>query len=308
MSDEKSVSPPEYPEGVGQTAWRLKWGVIIVFVSIHVLSLLIFFPWFFSWEALVATLISAYVIGCLGINVCYHRLLTHRSFQTPKWFEYLLTLLASCNLEGSSRYWVSVHNMHHKYSDERPDPHTPQVADFPWAHILWMMVHNKEIDDRENLEKYSRRDIWNDPLHRWLDEGNKFFLVWIFFALGVSGTGYLVGELSDKNPWQMSASFFVWAVAFRTVLGWHVTWAVNSVTHVCGYKNYETTDHSGNVWWLALLTFGESWHNNHHADELSAAHGHKWWEFDLTYLTIRFFGLIGLAKKIRKPKSWASNT
>ena len=293
-----SRDPLAVPEGVDRS--DINWGVAIMFTVVHGLALLAVLPWLFSWSGLVFMLVGLYAFGGIGINLCYHRLLTHRSFATPKWFEKVLTLIAFCNMEGSSVHWIGAHRMHHKHSDDQPDPHSPLV-DFLWSHMGWMMAHNPAIDDRDQLRRFAA-DLWKDDFHRWFDTRNRFLLVYLAHALAIFGIGCAVGAYLEVGVLQMGLSWLVWGVFVRTVLVWHVTWSINSFTHLFGYRTYKSGDDSRNNWLFGLLAFGEGWHNNHHADQRSATNHHRWWEVDVTYYMIRLLSCVGLASNIITPK------
>jgi fatty-acid desaturase len=289
------------PMGVSWS--RVRWGVTGAIVGIHALALFAALPWLFSWSGLILAVAGVYVFGTLGINICYHRLLTHRSFKTPKWFERFLSLLALCCLEGSPVTWVANHRMHHQHSDKEPDPHSPVVA-FLWSHVGWLLVENRDVDSHENVGRYAR-DIIKDPFYRSLSHRRRWLTVYGLHALAFILAGAAFGAILGggvAGAVQMGLSWLVWGVFVRTVLVWHITWSVNSFTHLAGYRNYETNENSRNNWVVALLSMGEGWHNNHHADQRSAAHGHRWWEIDFTYLTILLFGRIGLAADIVPPR------
>jgi stearoyl-CoA desaturase (delta-9 desaturase) len=199
--------------------------------------------------------------------------------------------------------WVIIHRLHHQYSDERPDPHSPLVT-FLWAHVGWLFLKNHQVDSAAGYDKYGR-DILKDPFYRFLERHHMW--VWInglqallFVAGGALGGYWWTGTTAGAI--QQAASVFVWGVIVRTVVVWHITWSVNSLTHVWGYKNYPTDDNSRNNWLVGWVAMGEGWHNNHHADQRSAAHGHKWWEFDATWWTVRALEIVGLAKEVVRPR------
>ena len=268
---------------------KLDWPVVIGISAMHVGCL--FAPFYFSWSSLAVAVFLYWLTGGMGITLCYHRLLTHRSFKTPKWFEYLLTAFACMAWQGGPIQWVGVHRIHHKHSDDPNDPHSPKHG-FTWAHVLWCMHKEPEGMNAAEVAK----DLERDPMLRAL---NRFF--WIPQFLLVIAV-YAAGEWVAYLGWETSGlSWFLWGVCVRTVLVYHGTWFVNSASHTWGYRNYETKDHSTNLWWVALMSFGEGWHNNHHAYQRSAAHGLRWYEFDLTYWTIRLLGLFGLASDIVLP-------
>ncbi|MFA6243320.1 MAG: fatty acid desaturase [Candidatus Hydrogenedentales bacterium] len=271
------------------TSKRLKTPTLIVVGLIHATALAA--PFTFSWTGFILCVILFWVTGGLGITLCYHRLLTHRSYRTYKPIEYVLTMCGCLALQGGPIRWVATHRLHHKESDEVPDPHTPVVS-FLWSHMLWLFFEDPQLDCYDKLRRFAK-DLDKDAFMRFL---NRFYLPIYFVAAGLL---YLIGHA--VGGWELGLSLLVWGVAVRTVLVWHSTWLVNSATHLWGYRNYRTGDNSRNTWWVAVLTFGEGWHNNHHADQRSAAHGHRWWEFDTTYLTIKAMQLFGLAKDVVRP-------
>ena len=241
-------------------------------------------PFTFTWPAFFLFVFLSWITGGLGICLCYHRLLTHRSFRVPKPVEYFLTFLGIISSEGGPINWVARHRIHHAYPDTEKDPHSPRKG-FWWAHVLWLFRHKPVID---NYELYSpwAKDLTRDPFHRFLNRTHGLYQI----VLGV--LLYLWGG------WP----FLVWGLFVRTVFVYHITWFVNSATHKWGYKTFAVNDDSSNLWWVALLSFGEGWHNNHHAFQRSARHGLKFWEFDQTYLTIKFMEFLKLARHIHVPK------
>jgi stearoyl-CoA desaturase (delta-9 desaturase) len=288
---------------VGTRPARMVTGYTVAIVGIHLLSLLVFVPWLFSWTGVLLFIAGHYVFGMLGMTVCYHRLLTHRGFSCPKWLEHFLAILGVCCLQDSPARWVAVHRKHHQHSDEQPDPHSPLVA-FLWGHLGWLLVENRDLCKASFYEHYAR-DILHDPFYMRLER--KLMWLWVYvahaalffvagLAIGWVTTGRYLGGV------QFGASLLVWGVFARTVFVWHVTWSVNSLTHLWGYRTYLTDDNSRNNWLVGLLAHGEGWHNNHHADQASSAHGHQWWELDITYLTICLLEAVGLASNVVRPR------
>jgi stearoyl-CoA desaturase (delta-9 desaturase) len=252
-----------------------------------------------------------YIFGSLGINFAYHRLLTHRGLEVPRWIEKLFTLFGVCSLQGSPLRWVTIHRMHHQHSDEQADPHSPLVT-FVWGHMSWLFVMNTEIESLVTYDRYSR-DLLGDPFQRWLHRKYMWLYIYVahalFLGLVAIGVSFLVAE-TISQAWWMAGGLFLWGVVVRTVYVWHITWFVNSASHYWGYRNYNTHDDSRNNWMVALLTNGEGWHNNHHAAPRAASHGHRWWEIDLTYWTIVVMKRVGLAWNVvpvKVPKSFLPN-
>lgn len=270
--------------------WRdLDWPVVIGVSLMHLGALAA--PFTFSWSGLIVFLVLAWLTGIVGITLCYHRLLTHRSFKTPKWFEYLLTILGCAAWQGSPVQWVGTHRIHHKHSDHEADPHTPRHG-FAWSHVFWCMVR-----DQGALTKWTAaeaaRDLCRDPGTRLIARLYLLpqFALAALCLLGGWGASHLGLETS-------ALSWFIWGVCLRTVVVYHVTWFVNSAAHTWGYQSYPTRDRSTNLWWVAVLSWGEGWHNNHHGDQRAAAHGRRWFEIDMTYWMIRSLALVGLAREI----------
>jgi stearoyl-CoA desaturase (delta-9 desaturase) len=297
-----SGSRRRLPLPVGVILQRIDWPIASVIVLYHLLALLAFVPWYFSWTGLIVAIVTARLSGLLGINICYHRLLTHRGFKCPKWFEHVLAVIAICCVQDTPARWVAVHRRHHQHADDQPDPHSPLV-NFLWGHIGWVVVKNPELNRLGIYDRYAK-DILRDPFYAAMERNFlqlKIILAqWIvFFGVGFIAELLAGGTLAEAG--QFGLSLLVWGVFVRTVFVWHQTWAVNSVTHLWGYRNYQTDEDSRNNFFIGLLAHGEGWHNNHHADPRSARHGHKWWEFDTTYLTIRLFEMVGLAKDVVGP-------
>ena len=263
--------------------WVVAWPNAIWLLLLHVGVLLA--PATFTWQALVLTFFLHWLTGGVGICLGFHRLLTHSSFRTYPAVRWFLAMLGSLAGEGSALEWVADHRKHHALSDQPGDPHSPRDGAW-WSHMLWIVWKRKRVD----REKHWHR--WAPDLAR--DTAIRALVPWflpLHFALAaiLGGIGYLLGGSS------MALSFVVWGVFVRLVFVMHSTWFVNSASHMWGYRNYETTDDSRNNWWVALITYGEGWHNNHHAYPRMAAHGHRWWELDATFAFVRLLRAVGLA-------------
>ncbi len=247
---------------------------------LHLGALLAFVPSLFSWSAVGVALLLHWITGGLGITLGWHRLVSHRSFSVPKWLEYFLVFCGSLSMEGGVIWWVGLHRHHHVYSDQDVDHHDSGKG-FWWSHMGWMLYEVPAVPEVPRFTK----DIANDPVYCFL---NKNFF-WLQVALGVF--------LYALGGW----AFVVWGIFVRLVVVYHCTWFVNSATHKFGYRTYESGDRSTNCWWAAVLTYGEGWHNNHHAFQFSARHGLRWWEVDPTWLTIRLLQVLGLAQQVKLP-------
>ncbi len=282
---------------------RLNWTYTITIVTVHLLGLLALVPYLFSWTAFIVFVVCVHLFG-QGITIGYHRLLTHRSFKTPKWVEYTFAILGICSLEDTPARWVSVHRMHHVHSDEIPDPHSPRVA-FWWSHVGWLMFVNRQTYSIATLEKFAK-DLLRDPFYMRLETNPAVQFIPIlgqiplFFLLGF---GLSFGFQSDISAAvQLGLSMVQWGVIMRVIAVWHITWSVNSLSHMFGYSSYATGEGSRNNWLVALLSVGEGWHNNHHQDPSAASVQHRWWEFDISYYEIRLLEKLGLASDVVRPR------
>jgi stearoyl-CoA desaturase (delta-9 desaturase) len=294
------TGPLPLPAGIRKH--RILWVPLLLIGGYHLGALLAFFPWFFSWTGVALLIAGDFVFGVLGINLCYHRLLTHRGFQCSKRFEHFLAVLGFCCLQDSPARWVAIHRRHHQHADEQPDPHSPLVA-FLWGHMGWIIIDNPELHWSSIYDRYAR-DVLKDPFYRRMERG--YWRLWVLLvpAFAFFGVGFLA-SLVFGGTWleavQFGSSLLVWGVFLRVVVVWHQTWAVNSFAHLWGYRNYATDEGSRNNVFVGLISNGEGWHNNHHADPRSARHGHRRWEIDTTYLTIRGLMRLGLVRNVVTP-------
>jgi stearoyl-CoA desaturase (delta-9 desaturase) len=257
----------------------INWITFTAMVPFHIGAIAALF--FISWKALALTAFFYWMCIGLGIGMGYHRLHTHRSYKVPKLLEYFFAICGALTLEGGPIFWVATHRLHHQHSDTDEDPHTPHHGGF-WAHMGWILFGEGHHNDTELMSRYAP-DLAADPFYRWLN-------TWHWVPLTVFG--FIVLALGG---WPM----VLWLVFFRVTVGLHATWLVNSATHMWGGRRFETKDDSKNSWWVAVLTFGEGWHNNHHAHPTSARHGLAWYEFDLTWIQISLLERFGIAQRVR---------
>jgi stearoyl-CoA desaturase (delta-9 desaturase) len=281
---------------------RIVWSYALTVGVYHLVAALAVLPWLFSWTGVVLAVLGLYVFGSLGINLCYHRLLTHRGLVCPKWLEHGFAMLAVCCMQDTPARWVAVHRRHHEHADRQDDPHSPLVS-FVWGHVGWMLLENRDLVRLGIYDRYAK-DILRDPFYKRMERTLLYpailFGSWAVFFLGGSAAS-LLGGGSVTAAVQFGASLLIWGVFVRTVVVWHITWSVNSAAHLWGYRSYETGEDSRNNWFVALISNGEGWHNNHHADPRSAAHGHRWWEIDVVFATVRVLEMTGLARKVCRP-------
>jgi fatty-acid desaturase len=268
----------------------LNWITVATVAAFHIGAFAALF--FFSWQrAVVAAIIYVFAIN-VGIGMCYHRLLTHRGYQVPKWIEYVMSIGGTMSLEGGPIFWVSTHRVHHQLSDQQGDPHTPREGGW-WAHTGWILFGEALHAQTEVLSRYSP-DLHRDRFHVWLSKYH--WLPITVSGLLLFGLGWAFGGPVN------GIAMVLWGVFLRVTLGLHATWLVNSATHLWGKRRFETRDDSRNSWWVALLTGGEGWHNNHHAHPVSARHGLAWYEIDPNFWGIWILAKLGLAKKIQVAK------
>lgn len=238
---------------------------------------------FFSWSGLFLMLGGVFVLAPLGINLGYHRLLTHKAFTAPGWVRNILATLGTLSAGGPPVHWAAMHRVHHRYSDTGLDPHD-STKGFWYSHVLHLFTV-EEFEQQDYITQYAP-DLARDRYLMFLNRHGTWLAVLSLVALYAAG------------GW----AWVFWGGFLRVALTWNIMWFVNSASHMWGYRNYDTSDNTRNCWWVGLLAAGEGWHNNHHAYPSSAAHGHRWWEFDLTFLLLRGLKFLGLATEIKRPE------
>jgi sn-2 palmitoyl-lipid 9-desaturase len=262
-----------------QLKWKnADWTVIVWMTLMHVGAIAA--PFFFSWSALGITVFLHWLTCSIGICLCYHRCLSHQSLKLKQPSRFFALLAGVLSGEGSPLMWSATHRVHHSRSDQEGDPHSPLSGEF-WSHILWLFVNHRK-DMRDKLYRRYCPDLIKDPLLQFFDRTYGMWLI---------GTGVVLFAAGGL-PW------LLWGLCLRMVLAYHSTWFVNSATHLWGYRNYKTKDESRNLWWVALFAYGEGWHNNHHAHPRLARAGHRWWEVDMTWWSIKFLRAIGQATDV----------
>jgi Fatty-acid desaturase len=261
---------------------RLNWITTLALVVLHIGAVAALFM--FSWSGLAVALLLYWVATGFGISMGYHRLHTHRSYKVPRWLEYFFAVCGTLTLEGGPIFWVAVHRIHHQKSDKLGDPHSPRDGAW-WAHVGWILLGETKHNNTRMMSKYAP-DLAKDRFYVWLN--NYHWLPILVLAAALWAIGGL--------------QMVLWGVCLRIVFGLHATWLVNSATHMWGSRRFATRDDSRNNWWVALITFGEGWHNNHHAHPTSARHGLAWYEFDPSWIQIKIMKVFGLAKSIHVAK------
>jgi stearoyl-CoA desaturase (delta-9 desaturase) len=250
----------------------------IPMVAVHVACLAAFFLEF-HWSY-VAVCLALYYVRMFFVTAGYHRYFSHRSYKTSRWFQLVIAAVATSSTQKGVLWWASHHRHHHKYSDTDEDLHSPTLRGFLWSHIGWILA------DRYNATRTELiGDFHKYPELRWL---NKYHLVPpVVLAVSL----FLIGG------WGM----LVWGYCISTVLLWHSSFTINSLSHIFGNTRYKTTDTSKNNPWLALLTMGEGWHNNHHHYMASARQGFFWWEIDITYYILKVLSWCRIVWDLKEP-------
>src|SRR5271170_1971132 len=281
----RKAGTPEVIAVVQAESDAFNWVFFVVIAAFHLGAVAAMFS--FRWSSVGVFLVMWLLGQNVGIAISYHRQLTHRSFTTPKWLEYAMAVCGSMALQGSPTYWVAVHRMHHQYTDKPGDPHSPRDGKW-WSHMGWILNGSLHSESKV-LSRYAP-DLAKDPVHQWLSKYHWLPVTLVGVALLLGGAAF--------GGWACGISWALWGIFLRVTIGMHVTWLVNSATHMWGSQRFKDRDDSTNNWIVALLTGGEGWHNNHHAHPVSARHGMAWYEIDFNYMGIQLLQLLGLARNV----------
>ena len=248
------------------------------FLGIHLAAFSVFFvPT--TWTA-VGLCVAFYALRVFGLTAGYHRYFAHRGYKATRWFQFVLAWLGASALQRGPIWWAGHHRLHHKHSDTEDDPHSPVVRSVWWAHIGWVLSPQSSATGWDQM-----KDWKHYPELRLLEKYDVVPGVLLAVAC------YLIGGLSG----------LAWGFLLSTVLVYHVTFLVNSACHLFGKRRYATQDDSRNNWLVALLTFGEGWHNNHHHYPSAARQGFMWWEVDVSYSVLKVLSWFGVVWDLREP-------
>jgi len=261
---------------------KLNWITAIVLVIFHLGAVAALF--LANWRAVGVAFALYWICTGWGISLGYHRLHTHRSYKVPLWLEYFFAVCGSLTLEGGPLFWVATHRIHHQRSDQPGDPHSPRDGAW-WSHVGWILLGESKHNNTRLNAKYAP-DLARHRFYIWLN--NYHWVPMVVLGLALLALGGL--------------PMMLWGICLRVVVGLHATWLVNSATHMWGRRRFATRDDSRNNWWVALITFGEGWHNNHHAHPTSARHGLAWYEFDSSWLTLKLLRALGIARSVQVAK------
>jgi stearoyl-CoA desaturase (delta-9 desaturase) len=258
--------------------WKVTWGSLPFFL-VHLVAVIGVFLVPFSW-GLLALCLALYGVRMFGVTAGYHRYFSHRTFKTSRPFQLVLAVTGLLALQKGPLWWSAHHRHHHRYSDRHGDLHSPGLQGFLWAHVGWILTDEHDATDYTKIADFARY-----PELRWLDRNHH--LPALALAVLLFATGGLPA--------------LMWGFFVSTVLTWHATFAINSLTHMVGRRRFLTKDDSRNSLLMALVTFGEGWHNNHHYYKASTRQGFYWWELDLTYYILRLLAASGLVWELREP-------
>jgi stearoyl-CoA desaturase (delta-9 desaturase) len=269
---------------------KIDWLRAIPFIALHFAVLFVFVV---GWSPIaVATAIILYAVRMFAISGFYHRYFSHKAFKTSRITQFIFSVIGASAVQRGPLWWASHHRLHHKNSDKGEDEHSPKQHSFLWSHTGWFLA-KQNFPPRLNYIK----DFAKFPELKFIDR----YDVVIPFILGTSL--FIFGEVLynlypelNTNGWQM----FIWGFVVSTIVLYHITFTINSLAHTVGSRRFDTSDDSRNNWFLAIFTFGEGWHNNHHYYPGAARQGFLWWEIDLTYYILKLFEKVGLVWDLKE--------
>lgn len=280
---------------------KFHWPNFIWITAVHVAALALSW-YFFTWQAFFVFLVLHYLVGMVGITFGFHRLLSHKGFKANPFIENMAAICGTLACQGGPISWIGQHRVHHAHSDQPGDPHDINKG-FWHSHIGFIFNRRQDLDEIAETSHYCP-DIAKRKFMLFLEKN--MIPVQVVFSLALFGLGGLFGHAHGFDFFN-AASVLVWGTFVRLVVGYHVTWLVNSATHTWGSRPNVTTDKSCNNWWVGILAFGEGWHNNHHAQPRAARHGWHWWQLDQTWIFISILKLFKLVSNITLPKISSPN-
>jgi len=287
-------SPPPRADAPAKTSEKVDWGRAIPFMGMHLGCLLVIFPFGgvgWSWLA-IAVAIFLYALRVFTLTGFYHRYFSHRSFKTWRIVQFVFAFIGCTSVQRGPLWWAAHHRHHHTHSDDPEDFHSPRQKGIFWSHMGWFLTPRAQDTQYKLIPDFAKY-----PELRFLDRFD--LLPPVLMALALFAFGELVAW-GEPESGVTGLQLLVWGFFVSTVAVYHVTYLVNSATHLIGRRRYETKDDSRNSLIVALLTFGEGWHNNHHYYPNSTRQGFFWWEIDITYYTLQFMGMLGLVWDIKE--------
>ena len=263
---------------------RIDMSRIIPFILVHLATLGVIwvgFSWFAFWTA-----VFLYMIRMFAITGFYHRYFSHRNFKTSRAMQFIFAFIGTSSAQRSPLWWAAHHRKHHVHSDTERDPHSPRLSGFIWSHTLWFLSDKNFDTDLSRIKDFAKF-----PELRWLD---RFDIVPpVILGAALFGLGMFL-EAYYPQLGTTGGQLLIWGMFISTVILYHATYTINSLCHKFGSRRYDTKDDSKNNFWLALLTLGEGWHNNHHYFPGTVKQGFKWWEIDITYYILKTMSFVGL--------------
>ncbi|MEK6279069.1 MAG: acyl-CoA desaturase [Acidobacteriota bacterium] len=261
------------------------------FLLMHVACLLII--WSGISRVALTTCVGLYVVRMIGITVGFHRYFSHRTYKTSRTFQLLLAVLGTTAAQQGPLWWAAHHRDHHRFADTKNDPHSPSMQGFWWSHVGWILAPQNQKTNYKLVP-----DLIKFPELRFL---NKFYLLPpVLLAVSL----YILGTVLNRYSPSLGTSGFqlvVWGFFVSTVLLYHGTFSVNSLTHMFGRRRFQTNDDSRNSWLIAVITLGEGWHNNHHFCPSSERQGFRWWEIDVSHYVLQLLGWMRIVWELRAP-------
>lgn len=273
---------------------RIDWLRASPFIAMHLACVAVF------WVGVSATAVwiavALYAIRMFALTGFYHRYFSHRTFRTSRAMQFVFALIGASSVQRGPLWWAAHHRNHHRHTETALDPHSPTVYGFVWSHVGWFLTRSGFRTHWERIP-----DLAKYPELRWLDRYDT--LVPVLLAAGLYALGALLHNVAPQLH-TSGGQLLVWGFFVSTVVLFHATVTINSLAHVYGSRRFETRDDSRNNAWLALITFGEGWHNNHHFFPGTVRQGFRWWEFDLTYYGLRLMAMLGLVRDLKPVPAW----
>ena len=269
---------------------RIDWARILPFVVLHISVIAVFWV---GWSPIsIAFAVFFYIIRMFGITAFYHRYFSHKTFKTSRTAQFIFAIIGASATQRGPLWWASNHRHHHVHSDKATDIHSPKQTGFLWSHMGWFLSKKNFKTNFERIQDFAKY-----PELKWIDRFD--VVIPLIFALSTFFLGFFLNRLFpslETHAWQM----FVWAYIISTIFVFHGTFVINSLAHVIGKRRFNTRDESKNSFILALITFGEGWHNNHHKFPGSAKQGLHWWEIDLSYYGLLLLEKLGIIWDVNK--------
>ncbi len=275
-------------------ARRIDWLRAVPFLAMHLACVAV--VWVGVSPIAVGVAAALYALRMFAITAFYHRYFSHRTFRTSRAVQFAFALIGAASVQRGPLWWAAHHRHHHRHADTVADPHSPNVHGFWWSHAGWFLTREGFRTDWSRIP-----DLAGYPELRWLDRYDT--VVPVLLAAGLYGLGVLLERVAPSLG-TSGPQLLVWGFFVSTVVLFHATVTINSLAHRFGKRRFDTRDDSRNNLWLALLTFGEGWHNNHHFFPGTARQGFRWWEIDLTWYGLRLLALLGLVRDLKPVPAW----